>query len=156
MENTFLMWSFHGRLVSISSRACTDPLGGVGEQLTWGQSCRNNLAHTVKVQNLITAGVKGLPDFARMSHVNVNSHKIGVDIKMLIYSPKMKNTYKNWNMHANMSTVFSSCSPATWKCINHIACRYKIFVSIFTDFSKSFVLYFVLILLVYVTNKCGI
>lgn len=149
------MFSFYGRLVNISSQACTDPLGGVWEQLMWGQSCWNNLAHTVKVQNLIIVGVKGLPDFVRMNHVNFNSHKIGVDIKMLIYSFKMKNTYKNWNMHANMSAVFSSCSPATWKCINHIAFCYKIFVSIFTDFSKSCVLYFVFTLLVYVTNKCG-
>lgn len=71
-----------------------------------------------------------------MNRVSFNTRKIGVDIEMLIYSFKMKNTYKNWNMHAVVSVVFSLCSPATWKCINHAAFCCKTFSSMFIEHLK--------------------
>lgn len=67
----------------------------------------DHFAMTLKVQKLMIASAKRYSDSERKNDVNFNTHGTGVDFKMLIYSFKMKNTYKNRNIHVGMSVVFS-------------------------------------------------
>ena len=104
------MFSLYCGLVNTSSEACVDPLRGV-----WNNQCDGNSAGSSgpplqRFENSLLPVPRGLSDFERMNHVNFNTHKTKIDIKMLIYSFKMRKACKNWNIHMDMRVVVSPCT----------------------------------------------